>query len=96
MYFLLKESRPFLGDMLVFQGVHIISLPKKLTYYLKMDAWNTILSFWDEFSGAFAVSFREGHKFVLQTIYILYIDISILFSTIRQPQWPRKGILPTR
>ena len=26
-----------------------------------MDGWNTIVSFWDGlFSGAFAVSFREG------------------------------------
>ena len=29
---------------------------------LKMDGWNTILSYWGPglFSGAFAVSFREG------------------------------------
>ena len=39
------------------------SLPSlKLTFsHLKMDGWNTIVSFWDgPFSGAFAVSFREG------------------------------------
>ena len=30
--------------------------------YFKMDAWNTILSYWGFglFSGAFDVSFREG------------------------------------
>ena len=29
-----------------------------------MDGWNTIVSFWDGlFSGAFAVSFREGDLF---------------------------------
>ena len=32
----------------------------KLTQHLKMDGWNTIVSFWEcLFSGAFAVSFRD-------------------------------------
>ena len=36
----------------------------KLTFsHLKMDAWNTIVSFWDGlFAGALAVSFREGKR----------------------------------
>ena len=49
----------------------VFSLPGtlKLTagLHLKMDGWNTILSFWDVlFSGAFAVSFRECSKKVIQ------------------------------
>ncbi len=39
------------------------TLPETNSSHLKMDGWNTIVSFWDGlslFSGAFAVSFREG------------------------------------
>ena len=37
------------------------TLPETNISPLKMDGWNTIVSFWDGlFSGAFAVSFREG------------------------------------
>ncbi len=33
--------------------------------HLKMDGWNTILSFWDGlFSGAFAASFRKGIQII--------------------------------
>ena len=43
------------------QQVHSL----KLTWHLKMDGWNTIVSFSDGlFSGAFAVSFREGISFI--------------------------------
>ena len=39
------------------------TLPETNSSHLKMDGWNTIVSFWDGlFSGAFAVSFRERHK----------------------------------
>ena len=44
---------------------NIITLPETNSSHLKMDGWNTIVSFWDcLFSGAFAVSFREC---ILQT-----------------------------
>ena len=60
-----------------------------------MDGWNTsFLLGWSIFRDY--VTFREGNKFVLHTIYILYIDISIIFSTLRQPQWPWKGSFPWR
>ena len=37
------------------------TLPETNSSPLKMDGWNTILSYWEGlFSGAFAVSFREG------------------------------------
>ena len=37
------------------------TLPETNSLHLKMDGWNTILSYWDGlFSGVFAVSFREG------------------------------------
>ena len=41
------------------------TLPETNTSPLKMDGWNTILSYWGPglFSGGFAVSFREGIPF---------------------------------
>ena len=47
------------------KGGFLIShtLPETNSSPLKMDGWNTILSYWgDLFSGAFAVSFREVKK----------------------------------
>ena len=39
------------------------TLPETNSWQLKMDGWNTIVSFWDSlFSGAFAVSFREWSR----------------------------------
>ena len=41
---------------------HLDTLPETNSSHLKMDGWNTILSYWGGlFSGAFAVSFREGN-----------------------------------
>ena len=38
------------------------TLPETNGLHVKMDGWNTIVSFWDDlFAGAFAVSFREGN-----------------------------------
>ena len=38
--------------------------------HLKMDGWKTIVSFWETiFSGAFAVSFREGTRWAPKTSY---------------------------
>ena len=43
-----------------FMGYYYTTLPETNSSHLKMDGWNTIVSFWDgRFSGAFAVSFRE-------------------------------------
>ena len=41
--------------------VGISTLPETNSSHLKMDGWNTIVSYWDGlFSGAIAVSFREA------------------------------------
>ena len=49
----LKDEMPFLGAK--------VTLPETNSSHLKMDGWNTIVSFLDGlFSAAFAVSFREG------------------------------------
>ena len=63
--FTIKEIHPFhvgqanLGDL-----VDLGSVPSQLTsksQSLKMDGWNTIVSYQNGlFSGAIAVSFREG------------------------------------
>ncbi len=46
-----------------FQTFWGITLPETNSSHLEMDGWNTIVSFWDgQFSGAFAVSFREGKQ----------------------------------
>ena len=37
-----------------------VTLPETNSSPLKMHGWNTIVSFWDGLSGAFAVSFRDG------------------------------------
>ena len=43
------------------------TLPETNSSPLKMDGWKTILSFWKTlFSGAFAVSFREGKSWQLK------------------------------
>ena len=45
-----------------------VTLPETNSSHLKIDGWNTILSFWGKFglfSGAFAVSFREGRPHFL-------------------------------
>ena len=43
----------------------VFTLPEQTFSPLKMDGWNTIVSFWDGlFSGAFAVSFLPGGGFV--------------------------------
>lgn len=43
------------------------TLPETNMENLKMDGWNPIVSFRDsQFSGAFAVSFREGTKCTIQ------------------------------
>ena len=48
---------------------------KLIFSHLKMDGWNTILTFWDGlFSGAFAVSFREC-IFVYIYIYFFFVII---------------------
>ncbi len=40
----------------------MVTLPETNSSHQKNWVWNTILSFWDgPFSGAFAVSFREGN-----------------------------------
>ena len=40
----------------------MFTLPESNSSHLKMDGWNTTVSFWGKslFSGAFAVSFTEG------------------------------------
>ncbi len=48
-----------------------------VTYPLKMDGWNAIVSFWGRlglFSGALAVSFREGIIFISVMFHFLYVD----------------------
>ena len=39
--------------------------------HLKMDGWNTIVSFWDGlFAGAFAVSFRESTQSKFNMVHL--------------------------
>ena len=60
--FLLKAVRIGLRyPVVLVQIFSNYTLPETNSSHLKMDGWKTILSFWDGlFSGAFAVSFREG------------------------------------
>ena len=57
---------------------------KLIFSHLKMDGWNTILTFWDGlFSGAFAVSFREC---VFVYIYIYIFCDHTMVSTANCPK----------
>ena len=67
-------STGWLGNIIeeMWKGHDIPSL--KLTFPpLKLDGWNTILSYWGGlFSGAFAVGFREGiHDLQLKIVEVM-------------------------
>ena len=66
------------GSFVVSQAIQKLIHSLKLTCsHLKMDGWNTIVSFWDSiFSGAFTVSFRESTGWV-QNISEFYEDYII-------------------
>ena len=52
---------------------HKNTLPETNSWHLKMDGWNTIVSFWDGlFSGAFAVSLGEGNYSVICLRFLLH------------------------
>ena len=62
---------------------------------LKMDGWNTILSYWGGlFSGAFAVGFREGiHDLQLKIVEVMVMCGSLSIHDKLLEQWPKAKVI---
>ena len=70
-----------------------ITLPQTNSSHLKMDGWNTILSFWDGlFSGAMLVSGRVGDLWKNNPLQNTLQENGVTYPTKQRESGPAKKI----